>query len=329
MDPVDFRQMADDLEKVNDFIRGAYPEIDVELEYEKEFDLGEFGYRSLECSMSDENYGFDLGEVWSSNAPVSANDIEGMVDQLNQHANALEEAEEARAKAALSVVCDALDLLAESEDEDEQALANTLVLTLALYQRLKAKPTVAVGTPVPAFGTSLPPAPLPWPGALREDIDYTADDFPQRYQPPPGFDWCDLSEVQVNYEHAYRKVAWEVHGAMHLDDKGRVTWHEIAPDADYGDGYRWLVMHHEREGIPSGQGFDGLTPPRALDEDGRVINQAYLAGKDENHPDYNWWNISSTPAYTAVRELREKSSMPTPATPAGGSEFAPPAPVSL
>lgn len=322
MDRDEIRSLGEELETLANWVRRESATIEVELEQEKEFDLGEFGYRSAMVNLQDEHYNLDVEDFWSSHAPVTIDDLEELAEKLSSY-----EPPETTL-APMETLKNSLDELAESEDEDQQALANTLGLTLALYERLRNRPTTNAFAAPTVVGAALPPSPLPWPGALRVDINYTDAEFPLRYQPPPGFDWCNEDEDPVRPSEVTWWDATRLDGTavMHLDNKGRVVYTKQAPDADTFTGMRPLLYHAEREGIPEATGFGTDSPPRALDSDGVIIAEDHTRGTSYAEGTHNWDLSETVRAFEAVNAL--KGNAPSE-TPAGANEFAPPAPVSV
>jgi hypothetical protein len=176
----------------------------------------------------------------------------------------------------------------------------------------------------------LPEKPLPWPGALRPDIDYTAEDFPLRYQPPPGFDWCNVAERGVAYQDAEAVDATSIKGSkIIIDHKGRVSWLNRDDDA-LAEGRRWPVWHLKRDDIPYARGFDGGTPPRAIDSFGNIIPEPHTEGTEFGEAGANWKTERDyETAKTQLSQIIGNAVIWPQQNAEQGGEFAPPAEVAI
>lgn len=307
MSTEELREVAQEIRSFAEWARGEVFYTYVEISRDLEFDLGQFGYRETEVTVADDEY------------PLEA---EHMVNQSPLQVKNFEE------------IADLLDKLADEMDATPPQPARYGNLTDALAG-MAAAVAQARELLTPAVDPdALPPSPLPWPGALREDIDYTADDFPKRYQPPPGYawdaqglnsapdtvDWQDAKCIAVGFLKRTNQMV--------LDKFGRVSWHERWGD-DFAKGVRWPLWHVARDGIPNARGFTGTSPPRALDQNGLIIPEPHTEGMDYGIPVYNWETEGEAArAVTRVEELRRET--PDAAeVPAGSEEFEAPAEVSL
>lgn len=288
---------AEELREIAEQIRGfvfwAREEMiykDVEITGYVELDLGVFGYHETEIGLTDDDYEFDPEDL-VNRSPMMVTNFEEIAAALEQQADEME---------------------AATVEQSFGSLAEALVSIASQVATAQEMLTPAVE------------GPQPWPGAKRTDIDYTAKDFPLKYQPPPGFAWAsgprDPGEpnavepdkaVRVPFSEINRHYMW-------LSNQGAVIWGESRKPTK---GHRWLVWHLEREGIPRAKGFTGGDDPRAIDEHGDLIGTT----KE------NWETPDTTvEAKAAVARLRQATAAPSEQTPAGtGEEFAPPAPVGL
>lgn len=324
----EIRVAASELDELVTWARNENSSVPVEMkEDEYALDLGQFGMQYIEVELSTDNYEICPIAVLD-NGPTSISRIDELVGQFNELADRVDEMTNVEPETLDGM----LDRLRTGGTEDEQRLAT--VLWTVVYAMRDAAKSGASPTP------SLPASPLPWPGALQPDIDYTADDFPQRYQPPPGFCWSDASSrIYTDPNTAVRIEASAIGGGsgMVLDDKGRVRYRKAA-DGDYGSGDRWFVWHNEREQdgrkIPAGAGFGLDSPPRAIDPHGAVLSEPHTEGTGYDDPDYNWRETNATTAYAVMGEIQGETPHVEGAAegppPAGGApEFAPPEEVRL
>jgi len=256
-------------------------------------------------------------EVTDDYCPIAVSDI--MDYAPHDPDNLVAELREAIDEKSMASLDDVLGTMVASSVEEDVKLAQVL---MAVAEAFRGFPTTAPGAP-----SALPDTPLPWPGALREDIDYTADDFPLRYQPPPGYAWTSGSSVSVTPDKAVKKTCESMRSApkrgnMILDNKGRVSW--ILRDGDdLADEHgRWAVWFNQRDGIPEGTGsFNDSTYPLPIDQSGYVMGE----WKDSSGHHGVWVNDSDTETgLRRVQEIRDAF---------GGEKkkeaFEPPAPVSV
>ncbi len=255
MDGERIRQIGERLRGFGDFAQGEYIYIPVSVSQEDYyFDLGVFGEQSASVSVEDDSYQLDADNILDK-YPIGSSGFLELAEELEGYEDPQPEKE-------------SLDsVLARMEGDGEGPLARAVRAFVEAFRENAAK----VGT------LPLPPVPLPWPGALRDDIDYTAPDFPLRYQPPPGHDWAEANDSgrRVSYERAQAVDASRLRDrdrVMVLDNKGRVTWgrSDYQPD-QYESGIRWALWYLDRDGIPSGMSFSGSTWPRAIGGDGSPL----------------------------------------------------------
>lgn len=276
------RKIGEKLREFADFAQGDYISVPVQITQEKEFDLGAFGYRDTEVTVEDESYQLDA-DVVLGQYPINSGAFLELAEELEEY-----EAEET------------LDSVLARMETTEPGLVQAV---RAIIQTFRATAATAVQAIVP-----LPPKPLPWPGALRDDIDYTAPDFPLRYQPPPGYDWAmaDDNGTRVPYDAAQCVGAAALRQGVRkivLDNKGRVTWARSSNQVDpFTDGIRWSVWYLERDGISAGTSFTGSTWPRALDDGGRTLAYDEVTQQNpEQLTDAAMWGSETAAATGRVR----------------------------
>lgn len=322
----ELRESAEQLRGFATWCRNEYADMYVLIERDTEyFDLGAFGECSTSISLEDENYSIDPQEVLDKGG-WHPDQFDELADKFDMAAEALEALENPSLDGVLN------ELVASGNPRDV-SLGNMLKVLVHAFDKHMPIPTpgIILG---PAIVTPLPASPLPWPGALREDIDYTADDFPLRYQPPPGFAWAD-GIPQVSHEKAKKvEVSGGTGGHMLLDNRGRVAYSLLADDP-MTSGSRWSVWHHERDGIPQAKGFGPGTTPRTLDSLGYVIPEPNTEGTEFGKREYNWIERDEAVREDIFQKLAERatsvplSTLPVVEIPSpAGEEFAPPAPVS-
>lgn len=253
-------KIADKLREFGNFAQNnsVYRDIEVTDEY-YECDLGQFGYVQTSVTVEQTEYEFEVSELFDD-APIQPGDFDDLADEL-------EEFEIPEQKADLDSVLTAM------ESNGEGPLARAIRAVIDVFKEQVMQPMVNLsGLSVGA----LPPKPLPWPGALRNEIDYTAEDFPFRYNPPPGWCWTSPRSQRsaLAPDKAEAFLAGEVTSQqMILDNKGRISWIE-RDDDDLSSGRRWSVWFLDYLGIPPASGdFTTSTKPLALDADGQVIGE--------------------------------------------------------
>jgi len=279
-------------------------------------DLGVFGEQSLYVEINNDYHEVDVDAV-TGNAP---HDLEQMRDSLREVVDSM--------GSETGALDDVLATMSASGNEEEQRLARVMI---AVADAVRGFPTTA-----PVLGP-VPPTPAPWPGAMK-NIDYTADDFPLRYQPPPGFTWTtDGDNSPVAHTDAGKRNCEKLRrtgpgsGSMVLDWKGRVSWIERGDDTMADNQGRWSLWFNKRDGIPCGTGsFNEATHPLAIDEHGYVIGE----WSDSNGRTSVWPTASATAVgKDRVREIRNEyysgGAESPPAEEAPKEEFAPPEPVAL
>lgn len=320
MTPQELRDAADQLRRQGEWLRTSSVEIEVEIENDDYYvDLGAFGEHSMGVTVRDDYYEIDPEEIFDRGPAMESDDLTTIAQKLDETAEALEEARNSTS------LTDVLGRMVREGTDKEKMLA----IVLGAVCDAVVGANIAPGNGHLSVG-ALPPSPLPWPGALNPEIDYTDPEFALRYQPPPGFVWADGDTRSISYRDAVRKPAGSLEGLMHMDDNGRVVWIQKAPDSDYTSGERFLVWHSEREEnghtIPAARGYNDSTPPRALTELGRIIEEPHTSGTEHGLHNYNWSNLPDPDAgFEVLRKIREAAT----AAPAGNGGFQPPAPVSL
>jgi hypothetical protein len=265
------KEIAQELREMHQFGKSERIDTYVNLEASKEFDLGEFGYRETSIEFEDYEISLDAEEILDK-YPIETDDFDSLADELEEFEVTLD------------------DVLAQMEDTQPG------LVTAVKNAITKFKSVFTSEGPLPL-------KPLPWPGALKPEIDYTAKDFPLRFQPPPGFDWYNVSYSQgVPPEQAVSVIAnVKPNGVMVLDSLGRVQYEAKDGQDPFTDGRRWKVWHIPRDGIPSATGFSTPTEERALDEFGNVIPQP---GRQLEKPSN--WDVGTQKALARVREIREQ-----------------------
>lgn len=249
------------------------------------FDLGDFGERRRSVTLSDDDYRFDAADILDA-FPIDS----GKFEDLAAEFTSLADEQPAENGSMLE------SAFAQLREEGKAALATALEAVVAAFN-------VAVVAAIP-----LPPKPLPWPGAMRTDIDYTAEDFPLRYQPPPGYDWQKkgpYSTKPLPYTEVVAYTPDEVKtgdAIMIMDAKGRVSWRDRADD-DLADGIRWPVWFRERDGIPKAEGnFNGATRPLPLDADGNAIGD----WRNNRGSDTPWSGGNKPKALARIKAIKEE-----------------------
>ena len=258
-------------------------------------DLGVFGESSLSIELEDDEYYLDAEEILDK-YPIETSEFDNLADELDEF---IGEYEQQQAEDDIEVV------LKRIEANGGAPLVAAIRQVIASFQG----DIVSVGP--------LPEKPLPWPGALRPEIDYTAADFPFRYDPPPGFTWA-----RDNYEDGPGAPPEEANtvqantittNEMVLDKVGRVFWYLRDEKDDFSDGMRWRVWHNARDvpgvgKVPEAQSFSIDTPPRALSPDGKIIREDTTEGKTYGEPDYNWQtDADAKVAYKVIADIRAKA----------------------
>ena len=308
INPDDVREVARNLERTHSWLVNNVAYADVSLCREEYFDLGTFGEQSTEIEISEDDYEVDPQPIFDQ-GPVDSSELTTMAAYLNELADAIEES-----KPSLDTVLD--DMLTYG-DARQKALAVALASVAQMHVTTYALASNGNAVRV------VPDRPLPWPGALNPDIDYAADDFPLRYQPPPGYDWANIRSNSVPYDAA-EKVASSIKAAMILDPQGRVRWMAEAPDTTLPyEG--WRVWHMGRDGIPEAAGFHAASQPRAIDEGGLILDEPW-----SSLDDYDNWNCREDydKAHSRLVALREEVVAPSLEN-GKKPEFEAPAPVSL
>lgn len=230
-------------------------------------DLGEFGDREIKVKLEDSQFELDAGTVLDK-YPVKTEEFEAFADELDPQDDDLELG--TTPKVTLDLALD------ELERNGEGPLANAI---LDLVETFRQAATRTIDLLSLSVGP-LPETPLPWPGALRPEIDYTAFDFPLRYQPPPGYAWTLKNRyVRVEPEKAeqygleyLRKQRDEKVGTMRLDSNGCVAWVKTDGDTLESGSGRWALWFLERDGIPVGTGDMGeKSLPLPIDKNGDTL----------------------------------------------------------
>ena len=281
-----FREMAD-------FARDEYIDRSVTLSDSNYLvDLGQFGDKAVNVQLQD-TYQFDAEELLDQ-FPIGTEGFDALADEFEGLAEVetVETIGETGLEAALE----------RMQSEGEVVLANFIREVVDVFRG-------TVRTAVDLTGLSigpLPPEPLPWPGALRPEIDYTAEDFPLRYQPPPGFRWAkpvSYSQAAVEPTEAKPFLMDQLRanddGYMLLDNKGRVSWRNRADD-DLSGEIRWPLWFIKRDGIPAATGaFDTRTPPLPISRVGEVMDPTW----SDNQGNDSVWTSESLAAEGKVRVL--------------------------
>lgn len=273
-------------------------EISVQEDYYN-VDLGSFGEQSMEVEIDDYNVELDADGVLDE-FPITSNEFTRIADELDAF-----ELPEAEAKEA-----DLETVLAKMEANGGAPLVKALRAVMEAFNMTATSESVSIDFDGMSVGP-LPSKPLPWPGALRAEIDYTAADFPLRYNPPPGFVWVtpkaytlavDPREAeQFDAQFLFDKIDTSDRGQMMLDNKGRVSWIERGDD-DLSSGKRWAVWFIDRDGIPRSSGdFTVETQPLALDAEGCVLGE-WIGSTGKRIP----WQTPEIAerAYKRVAEIR-------------------------
>lgn len=314
-------ELAERLEEVVTW-RKSYDTVDTSVSItddEYYIDFGALGEQPVYVEVSNDYYPISVSSILDH----SPHDLEDLLNDLR-------EAIDEKSTASLD---DVLATMVASSNEEEAKLA---VALKAVMEAMQGFSLTVVGAPLTADPSALPDKPMPWPGALREDIDYTADDFPLRYQPPPGWGWASASSspVMVVPEHAaritceaLRKLRASETGRMVLDAKGCVSWIKRGDDTLDDEKGRWLVWMHERDGIPRGNGgFSGPTLPLPIAENGEVMN----GWRDLNGRACAWkTDADAERAAKRIAEIREEYEKSSNGSKEVKSEFEAPAAVSL
>lgn len=316
MDKARLHDRATDLDCLADFWERETVETGVTQVCDDYYvDLGAFGEQTMYVELNDDYYNIAVSQIME-NAPINVSDLREIVAELRALADEPDEDE-----VTLDTV---LSRMVSTGSADDAWLARILMGVADVLRGFPKAPPL--GMPL-----ALPAVPAPWPGALRDDIDYTAADFPLRYLPPPGFMWgTGAREETVTDPHDAVSLEAATLPAckMILDDKGRVSWENRA-DADFDEGRRWCVWHKKHDGIPSAKEFMYDTPPRALDEDGRVMVESHTLDTEYGDANYNWEGPATADAVAKVLRGRREISVEMPADGEKREEFAPPAPVSI
>ena len=258
-------------------------------------DLGAFGEQSLSIELEEDEFYLDA-EAILDKYPIETYEFEGLADELDAF---IAEYEKQEAEDDIEVV------LKRIEANGGAPLVAAVRAAIAAFQ---SGIPVSVGPP--------PEKPLPWPGALRPEIDYTASDFPFRYDPPHGFTWAERNYNDGGGVGPSEAVPVNAKGLgtneMVLDKVGRVFWIKSDAKDDFSSGLRWRVWHNERDipGIgtmPEAESFSTDTPPRAIDADGKVIPEDTTVDTEYGEPDFNWQPGESSIAYATIQKLRAKA----------------------
>jgi hypothetical protein len=308
------------LDEVVDWKRGSVVELAVKLEDDEYYvDLGAFGEQTMYVCQESDYYPIDVDQVMD-HAP---RDVEEIRDTLRE----ILEAEDEKEPSSLD---DVLAQMAATGTSDEKKLA--LVL-MAVADAVRHFPTTgAVGAP-----PALPATPAPWPGALRDNIDYTADDFPLRYQPPPGYVWTKAKgTTPVPYTEAEKLDCEALRsgsgvGEMILDANGCISWIKRDGDELADDNGRWALWLHERDGIPAGNGnHNHNTLPLPIAERGARMNGwVDSSGRSSAWRTTSDWDTARRRIEQMRAEYTNTSVVETPAEEKPKEEFAPPEPVTL
>lgn len=296
MDKARKQEIAGQLRNFGEFAQGEYIRMSVELEQDEYYvDLGVFGEQSMSVNLEESDYQFDADDVLER-YPLSSQEFIDLAEELEN------DDEEVVKELTLDSV------LAQMEQNGEGVLATALRTTAQAFQtalrEAKEQAKAALSALMP-----LPPKPLPWPGALRDDIDYTDPQFPLRYQPPPGYDWTRFgSSSAESWQTVKPTEATNVLATgtnMIMDKAGRVSWTQRAED-DLTSGVRWSLWFLERDGIPAGTGqFTSSTRPLAIDTNGDVIGE----WKGSNGDTAVWDDSQIEQAKRRVAELRAEQQL--------------------
>jgi hypothetical protein len=278
------QEIATRLREMYNFARGEEINVNVTVSQDEYYvDLGTFGESSMSVEVEDDYYALDAEEILDK-YPIETYDFDSLANELEELAS-----EAGESGTSVEAFIDRL------ERSGGVPLATALRESVATFT-VNLSQFLSVG--------ELPPQPLPWPGAMLPGIDYTAADFPRRYQPPPGFVWTSGGSDPKPFRDASYATAETAkeERQMVLDKFGRVKW--IVNDGldDYSEGLRWYVWHGQRDGLPEARGFGGSTPARALDADGFILQQPQI-DSGYNDTNYNW--SSATDAARAQQRLRE------------------------
>lgn len=295
------REIGKKLREFGDFAQGDYVYMPVSVEDEYyEMDLGQFGNQTTTVSAEDDSYQFDADELLNK-FPIDSSTFLEFAEELEEY--------EAAPDSDLDTV------LGRMENDGQGALARAIRAVVEVFESVAANSIVAAIPDMTGLSVGpLPPSPLPWPGACRPEVDYTAADFPMRYQPPPGYDWTKRgSSSRVGYRDAERietEVLRNGSGAIYLDEKGRVSWDRGTRQLDSFEsgGSRWAMWYIERNGIPEAAGFISDTWPRALDMNGVTIEYpAVKADAPEQLTDLRMWggDVKAATGRLRARAIRE------------------------
>lgn len=278
-------------------------------EYYVYLDLGQFGEQETAVSVELEDEEIDLERLVDDEFPVSLGDLDGFADDLDRLAD------------ETSVVeGDGLEeALVRLEGNGQGALARAIRAIVETFEGAVLKASdmneLSVGP--------LPAKPLPWPGALRPEIDYTAADFPLRYNPPPGYAWTPKSpqrtalapdKAEFFTVEELRENDRKSNYQMVMDDKGRVCW-IVRDDDKLEQGIRWSIWFTKYLDIPAGTGdFATTTRPLAISADGDVINgwQGSVGGTTV-------WGSSDAAARKRIKEIQAEYQASLGAPPANNT----------
>lgn len=321
MDKETLQELAERLQEVVDWRKSSdHVEMAVNITDDEYYvDFGVLGELPIYVEVRDDYYPISVNEVMDS----CPQDLEGLLSDLR----------EAIEKPSVSSLDEVLGKMVESPVEEEAKLAIALKAVIGAMQGFS---TAVVGAP--ADPSVLPATPMPWPGALREDIDYTADDFPLRYQPPPGYDWAgETSSTQATtYQGATKETCEKLRkrlasetGCMVMDNKGRVSWSHRDSDDLSDDKGRWRIWFFERDGVPMGTGnFNSSTKPLAIDQDGYPM-ESWTSSTGRSGENAAWNSDSEAErARQRLQQIRDQYEW-KPAGEKPKEAFEPPASVSI
>lgn len=299
------------IEKFIDWAEHNYTYHYVEIEDDGYFvDLGSFGEQSLAVSLSNDNYEIDPQQVIEQ-AEVGLTELQGVRDDLDELFSEYEEPAEVTLEAVLEQM--------SVGTPEEVRLAGVINAVVDAMKAPEEKPVLSV-----------PAGRAPWPGALKEGIDYTAEDFGQKYLAPPGF-------VFKGYQGDLRGFTPGTGTGMFLDTEGRVTWRRRHDDL--ASGGRWLVWHEQDDarGIEGARGFSPDVPPRALNAYGEIMPERDVE-VEFSSPGYNWQDgedfecakdclVEENRRYYGGEDLEVQT--PEPEVQEAAEAFAPPAEVTV
>lgn len=270
---------------------------DIEVEDDNyEFDLGQFGYASTSVRVEARDYELDTEELLED-LPITVAGFDDLADELE----AIEFPKDTPAGDLDSVL---LSLESNGEGPLARAIRAVVEVFKSAGQQVRVITDLSIG--------ALPAKPLPWPGALRSDVDYTAEDFPLRYNPPPGFAWAGVASQGTGVLKAPKDAeAFDTpvgERKMILDKRGCVSWIARGAD-DVASGRRWSVWFVEYLDIPRSSGnFTTDTLPLALGADGEVIDTWIDSNGLSSDTTYAPWKSQADKdkALAQVKKIREE-----------------------